>query len=274
MPKTSKKVAALESYLQVVDSLLPLDEDITAFHLWHRDLHDDNIFVDPTDPSKITGVIDWQSVGVTSLMDNCPDPAFLGYSGPELQKLEPPAWPDTSHMSKDEEDRAIEQHEHYSVFVAFRMLLERRAPVVHKSVLFQRTAAHRIMLISRRIFEVGEAYLHSCIVDLEEDWTGLPRIKGGQREEIVRIGYPLILTQSEIESIEQDVIDSERAVEAMNRLKKELGDLWPDKGATSHEDYGKVKQQLHALKKDAINRFAKSEQDKKVWEQYYWPFDD
>ena len=270
MPDKSKKINALESYVKVMNKLLPLEEEINAFHLWHNDLHDDNIFVDPSDPTKITGIIDWQSVEVGPLMDVSPDLPFLGYNGPEPEKLDRPVWPDTSGLSKEEEDRVIEQHEIHSVFIGFRMLLQKKTPALHKAIMFQRTEANRILLISRRIFEVGEAYLHSCLADLQEHWAELPSVKGHLSE---KSHFPLGLTQSELKQIEEDVNASEKSIEMMNSLKNELGAQWPDKGATSHEQYAEVKRKLRALKADIISQYSRSDEDRKLWEEY-WPFDD
>ncbi|EER26282.1 hypothetical protein CPC735_004530 [Coccidioides posadasii C735 delta SOWgp] len=57
-PDTEKKLTALAWYRQVVDALIPKDTAITRPSLWHNDLHDDNVFVDPHNPEKITGIID------------------------------------------------------------------------------------------------------------------------------------------------------------------------------------------------------------------------
>ncbi len=64
-PDTGKKSAALACYRQVVDALIPRDTAITRPYLWHDDLHDDNVFVDPHNPEKITGIIDWQSCHIS-----------------------------------------------------------------------------------------------------------------------------------------------------------------------------------------------------------------
>ncbi|EGC46751.1 phosphotransferase enzyme family protein [Histoplasma capsulatum var. duboisii H88] len=53
-PNMGNKSAALDCYRQVVDALIPKDTAITRPCLWHDDLHDDNVFVDPHNPAKIT----------------------------------------------------------------------------------------------------------------------------------------------------------------------------------------------------------------------------
>jgi len=42
-PSAAKKSAAIQSYLNIHDALLPNDPAITVPTLWHRDLHEENI---------------------------------------------------------------------------------------------------------------------------------------------------------------------------------------------------------------------------------------
>jgi hypothetical protein len=55
LPETEKKFTALAWYRQIVDALIPKDTTITKPYLWHDDLHDDNIFVNPKKPRKDHG---------------------------------------------------------------------------------------------------------------------------------------------------------------------------------------------------------------------------
>lgn len=52
-PDREKKTTALAWYRQVVDALVPKDTAITSPCLWHNDLHDDNVFVDPHNPERL-----------------------------------------------------------------------------------------------------------------------------------------------------------------------------------------------------------------------------
>lgn len=76
-PDKGKKITALAWYQQIVEALIPKDTAITRPYLWHNDLHDDNVFVDPDNPEKITGIIDWQSCHISPLFNHNPDPAFF-----------------------------------------------------------------------------------------------------------------------------------------------------------------------------------------------------
>ena len=57
----------LHKFLAVLPHILPSDKEISRAALWHRDLHENNIFVDDQDPTKITSIIDWQNVWAAPL---------------------------------------------------------------------------------------------------------------------------------------------------------------------------------------------------------------
>ncbi|PGH01258.1 hypothetical protein AJ80_09042 [Polytolypa hystricis UAMH7299] len=83
LPTVEKKLEALQCYSQILDTLLPSDPSLTAGHLWHNDLHHENIFVDP-DSLQILGIIDWQSIQIAPLTDHCLDASFLDYQGSDV----------------------------------------------------------------------------------------------------------------------------------------------------------------------------------------------
>jgi hypothetical protein len=92
-PTRAKKEAALDSFLKLVKYLLPTDPSITASFLWHSDLHTENIFVDSEQPTKVVGIIDWQSTEILPLFDHARQPYFLDYDGPTVEGLETLAFP-------------------------------------------------------------------------------------------------------------------------------------------------------------------------------------
>jgi hypothetical protein len=74
-PSSQKAVQDHSQLLETSSKALKVIGETTAFQdsfsplLFHPDLHARNIFVDPDDPSKILGIIDWQSAAV--------EPAFV-----------------------------------------------------------------------------------------------------------------------------------------------------------------------------------------------------
>lgn len=86
-PSRERKIQAIQGYLKVLKYLLPDDESIQTSHIWHDDLHLDNIFLNPDDPSDILSFIDWQSTELEPLYDHTIEPYILDYEGPPLGSL-------------------------------------------------------------------------------------------------------------------------------------------------------------------------------------------
>ncbi|KAG6152029.1 hypothetical protein E4U51_000513 [Claviceps purpurea] len=76
-PTREKKLAALQSYLKLLKYVLPANRSLGSSHLWHEALHAGNIFVDPDNPSRIVGIIDWQSTESSPLYFQARQPLFL-----------------------------------------------------------------------------------------------------------------------------------------------------------------------------------------------------
>ncbi|PGH21558.1 hypothetical protein AJ80_03118 [Polytolypa hystricis UAMH7299] len=111
-PSTLKKLSALHSYLTIAPYVLPENRATHASVLWHGDLHLQNIFVDPEEPTRILGIIDWQSVSTCPLFMQVTRPGFLDYNGPvpqELGKVHLPANFDS--MIPDEQQKAKALHQ-------------------------------------------------------------------------------------------------------------------------------------------------------------------
>jgi len=97
----------LNEYLKVASYLLPTDRSILSAYLWHNDLHSDNIFVNPQEPTEITCLIDWQSAHVEPLFMQAGHPSFLDFEGPKLEGLDAPSLPnDFDDMNEIQQRRA------------------------------------------------------------------------------------------------------------------------------------------------------------------------
>ena len=77
--------------------LFPPDPLLCASHIWHNDLHEGNIFVDPANPTEITGIIDWQSTQAAPLFENTIDPGILDYDGPDIESPSEAILPENSN---------------------------------------------------------------------------------------------------------------------------------------------------------------------------------
>ncbi|RMZ84416.1 hypothetical protein DV738_g463, partial [Chaetothyriales sp. CBS 135597] len=213
-PTREKKLAALESSEQIVQYLIPSDPLMCASYIWHNDLHDENIFVDPANPTKITGIIDWQSTQAVPLFENTIDPGILDYDGPPIESLDQPVLPgDFNKLSGVEKAAELKLFYSKALLVAYRRLIQKNIPL-RKASEFQESAAFNILKLSRRIFEIGEAHLQAIISrDLEPEWSDLTAVQQAQG-----LRFPLSFTEFELQQIESDAEAADAGIEAMGQF--------------------------------------------------------
>jgi aminoglycoside phosphotransferase (APT) family kinase protein len=102
---------------------MPNDSGLLRPYLWHSDLHDENIFVDPDDPTEVTAIIDWQSIEIAPLFAQVGKPPFIALKSPQATGLERPQLPsDFESLSKNERHRAQDPWLKQSLVVLYNTL--------------------------------------------------------------------------------------------------------------------------------------------------------
>jgi hypothetical protein len=264
-PETGKKSAALACYRQVVDALIPKDTAITRPCLWHDDLHDDNVFVDPHNPAKITGIIDWQSCHISPLFNHNIDPAFLDWDGLEPETLDLAPRPNISGLSPEERSAAVHEYTTQNVFIGWRKLMQAKNPELYRAVDFRKTAAYGLIFLAHRMFEYGEAHFQSLLADLKGTWVDLPAVTSD-------IPFPFSFSEADYERIKVDSDGAVAGTELVAEAKERLGDLWPDKGFIERERYRDCKIALDGVKDLIMEQLAETDEERAEYERY-WPFD-
>ncbi|KAH8429056.1 uncharacterized protein LDX57_006726 [Aspergillus melleus] len=264
-PDQEKKLSALEWYQQIVDALIPKDPTITKPHLWHNDLHDDNIYVDPHDPERITGIIDWQSCHVSPLFNHNPDPAFLDWDGlePETPDLAPR--PNLFGLFPEERAAAVREYSVQNVFLGWRNLMNAKNPDLYRVVEFRKTPAYGLIFLAHRMFVYGEAHFRSLLVDLKDTWADLPAVKHD-------VPFPFDFSEADVENIKLDSDGAVAGTELVAEVKEGMGDLWPDKGFIEPERYDECKAALDEVKDQILEQLADTDEERAEYERY-WPFD-
>ncbi|KAK3294041.1 uncharacterized protein B0H64DRAFT_374877 [Chaetomium fimeti] len=231
-PSPSNKLSALAAYLQVLDHVLPQEsdaelQDILPSRLWHDDLHAENIFVNPSEPTQITAIIDWHSTQAAPLFDHTMDPSFLEYDGPEIgDDLSKPAPLDTTGVPEEEKAAMVAAYIDRALMIAWRGLLRSRNPAQYHTIKFQDTTAGHILQAARRAYEAGEAHLAVLILDLRDAW---PADAGAD--------FPVTLSEQEAARIRRATDEADRGAGLVVQAKAQLGDRWPENGLVEHEAY-------------------------------------
>jgi hypothetical protein len=264
VPDSEKKLTALARYQQIVDALIPKDTTITTPYLWHNDLHDDNIFVDPNSPEKVMEIIDWQSCHISPLFNQSPDPAFLDWDGPEPETLGLAPRPQIAGLFLQESSAAVHEYTVQNVFIGWRKLMHAKNPDIYRAVEFRKTAAYGLIFLVHRMFEYGEAHFQSLLVDLKDTWEDLPATTS-------EIPFPFEFSKAEIERIKLDSDGAVAGIELVTAVKESLGDLWPDKGFIEHGRYDDCKAALGQVKDQLLDQLVETDEEKAEYERY-WPF--
>ncbi|KAG6219884.1 hypothetical protein E4U47_007007 [Claviceps purpurea] len=259
-PTREKKIAALETYLKLLEYVLPADRSLGSSHLWHDALHAGNIFVDPDNPGQIVGIIDWQSTGVSPLHFHIHQPSFIKHAGPQLHGLERPVWPPGYDNLKADAMRAADAlFWDQTLCSLYRTLIYHRIPKIFKCFDFQKSAPSSLLLSAVRLSIDGEAVYLYTACELEKEWENLPGAQG--------VSFPLTFTITERQKIYEDAISAVVGMEAMDRIKSRLGRNFPQHGFVLHHKYKMVIDALSQATREVLseveairNELAASEQ--------------
>ncbi|PYI14453.1 hypothetical protein BO99DRAFT_450233 [Aspergillus violaceofuscus CBS 115571] len=156
-PSLAKKLSALANYLQVAPRVLPANMATHASVLWHGDLHSQHIMVDPQDPGRIVGILDWQSVSAR--------PLFMQ----NLEKI--PLPPGFDSMGPDEQQRAKALHLAQSLHNLYLVRCLQRHETVFHAIRAQDTLRHQVSVVPGLVLMDYEPLLSSLLTDVKKEWA-------------------------------------------------------------------------------------------------------
>jgi hypothetical protein len=269
VPTRAKKLAALQSYLKLIKFLLPIDPLITTSHIWHSDLHGENIFVNPNQPTEIIGIIDWQSVGLNPLFESSPQPAILDYDGPPLDGLERPEEPkDLDQLDPVQRASAFDRYMEMTLASYYRNLIYYTNKRLFRVIEFQDTISYDLLVYARNILIDGEAIYQERVADeLKKAWNTLPGVQA-----LNDPPYPFHFSREELATIRKDYEGMSDGIICTGQIQEEMGDLFPGDKCISHEKYDDAKKSLMAYKEKVLTEFARNEEERAAV-MAWWPFD-
>jgi hypothetical protein len=135
------------------------------------------------------------------------------------------------------------------------------------SVLF--VFGFQLLLFARNLFVDGEATYLALLVELQRNWTDIPRVQANENPEC-----PLQFSDDEIASIEADSEGAALGINLMQDVQERLGSqLFQEQGLIESEKSEEAKKELQEAKQDLIREYASDEEEATEWEEA-WPFDD
>ncbi|KAF1837384.1 hypothetical protein BDW02DRAFT_586650 [Decorospora gaudefroyi] len=262
-PTRAKKLKALQCYLDMVRYLLPTDQTISSAHLWH-DLHVANIFIDPSEPTKVVGLIDWQPTEISPLYFHARQPHIIDYIGPPITGLERPQPPtDVDKLASSARKYADTLYLQQSLCSLYNTLTHHQNPRLYAALQFQHTLKYLLLVLARNLLVDGEVTYLSQIAELSASWTDFSAQKDAT--------YPFAFADKEREVFEADVQGVVRGMEAMRAIQDSLGPLFPEQGVVGLEQYDEALDALSQMKEQVISTFATTAAERDAWEKA-WPF--
>ncbi|EAU34264.1 hypothetical protein ATEG_05195 [Aspergillus terreus NIH2624] len=171
-PRADHKRKTLQDYMKALPFLLPKDEEVSKPVLWHPDLHADNIFVNPNNPTEIVSVIDWQAVNLSPLFLQARHPRLIEFDGPIPEGLQSIELPDNfEQLSPEEQLEAKKLRAAQSLYKLYEIQLIRQCPEIYRALQFRDSLPVQIMGLSGSIFSDGEPVVEGMLMRLEEQWS-------------------------------------------------------------------------------------------------------
>lgn len=262
-PSASTKLSALKNYLKVAPYVLPEHEGTHASVLWHGDLHTQNIFVDPENPTRILGIIDWQSVSASPLFMEVTHPGFLDFNGPIPEELGLVSLPDNfDTLSPDEQREAKALHQAQTLHNIYMVQCYRENPEAFLAMQQKDSLRHQVSIVPSTVLMDYEPYLNNLLRDVEKEW---PNIMGLGSDGQPLIQNPLQFSAAEVAEQEKDEELWAQGLELMNTFISDAGGFKHWDGMTSNEDYEALKDQLNSGIERFLNREARNAEERAAW---------
>ncbi|KAL8970844.1 MAG: hypothetical protein Q9197_003595 [Variospora fuerteventurae] len=241
-PTPESKLSVLNNYLKVAKHLLPTDEVFRASVLWHSDLHPNNIFVNPADPTRIVGIIDWQSVHLSPFYLQARNPALIDFDGPIPEGLNPIELPPNFDlMSSDEQHKAKLLRSAQSLYKLYEVDTRRRNKNVFRALQYRETLPCKITALAGSLFNDGEPMVEGMLMAVERDWT---KVVGVGPDGQPTVPCPLAFSKRDKELQAVHEAQWTQGVELMETVLQGLGAYRGWDGWVNHADYDVMKARL------------------------------
>ncbi|KAH7359797.1 phosphotransferase enzyme family protein [Pyrenochaeta sp. MPI-SDFR-AT-0127] len=264
-PTKALKVETLKNYLKVATQILPKDVNLSKPTLWHSDLHTDNIFVDPSQPTKILNIIDWQAVNISPLFLQARHPSLIEFEGPIPEGFEPINLPDGyDDMNEEEQHKAKSLRAAQSLYKLYEILMLRQCPEIARALRFRDSLSGQITGLSSLIFNDGEPILQGMLIRLQDEWSTC-----------VGPSIPCPLSFSPEDKTQQQRLEASwsEGVERMHEVLTEICAYQGWDGWVNHKNYPVYKERLLRCRENFLDRYAKTEDERSRWIDA-WPFKD
>ena len=264
-PSKKLKTDTLHHYIKVAPFLLPNDNTISKPVLWHPDLHGDNIFVNPSQPTDILAIIDWQSVNLSPLFLQARHPALIEFDGPVTEGFQSIKLPENfDKLSPSEQLEAKKLRAAQSLYKLYEIQLIRQCPDVARALRFRDSLAGQITGLAGSIFSDGEPTLQGMLMRLRQEWPACVSPS---------TPCPLSFSTEDENQQKKDEAKWREGVELMEEFLGQVGAYRGWDGWVNHQNFEVMKSRLSECREDFLTRHSATDEEKRQFMKH-WPFMD
>ena len=244
---------------------MPKDRTLSKPALWHPDLHGDNIFVNPSQPTEIFTIIDWQAVNLSPLFLQARHPALIEFEGPIPDGFQSINLPENfDDLSPEEQLEAKKLRAAQSLYKLYEIELIHQCFDIARALRFRDSLPGQITGLSGSIFSDGEPIVQGMLMRLQEEWSTCVGLSAP---------CPLSFTVEEKDRQREDEAKWSKGVELMDEFLGQVGAYWGWDGWVNHSNYEVMKERLGRCREDFLSRHSVIDKEKRQWMEV-WPFID
>jgi hypothetical protein len=203
--------------------ILPPKETLRPV-LLHHDLHSDNIFVHSSDPTKISGIIDWQAVYTA--------PLFMQAKFPSIFDCDDPyPWGAVDTLSQSEKEMAEARLGRLRLKKFYELASRKFNPPLAKAMDAMRNdddPTSFIFHIVGQSSQDGPIPLKELLIQIYEKWDQIMERRG------LALPCPISFSKEEIDKSRRQIKEWADAYGDFDRLR---ADIVGKDGWVSHDDY-------------------------------------
>ncbi|KAE8409120.1 hypothetical protein BDV37DRAFT_278097 [Aspergillus pseudonomiae] len=242
--ETNQKILAVERYLKLLKFLFP-EESMQTSHIWQDDLHAEDIFVNPIDPT---------------LHDHTVEPYILDYDGPPLDGLFDRAkLVDIRALFYDKLEsianyKTISLFTNISLVSLYGHLIHKRIPQLFKALEFRENMCFELLLFARYLLLNGEATYLALLADQQrQSWRDIPRLKDGDKNSLICFSADMLHRIDVDHTGAHFGLELMQGAQAMVRKK-----FFYASGLVSHEEFSEAQQIIPRVKAEFIQKHARN----------------
>lgn len=259
-PSAEKKLSVLHDYLKISPYALPKNRHLHASVMWHSDLHSDNIFVDPNDPTKIVGIIDWQSVHLSPFFLQARTPALLEFDGPIPESFDVKLPENFDSLSLEEQENAKKLRSMQSLYKLYEVASFKSNQDAYHAMRTRETIGVQLTGLIGSLFSDGEPYVQGLLIAVQDNWEKLL-----DSTDNAWTPCPLDYSQEARETQQAELDNWTRSVELIDQFLQEIGAYRGWDGWVSYTDYDVMKSRLAAARERFLDCHSRCQEERGQW---------